>query len=115
MKTIDTEALVARRAAERDLVVLEALPARYYDAGHLPGARHFPHDEATQRAPAVVPDRATPVVVYCANRQCRNSHVAAARLVALGYEDVSVYEGGKEAWAAAGMPLEQSPAAVAAA
>ena len=110
MNTIDTDALVARRAAEPRLVLLEALPARYYDAAHLPGARHFPHDEETLRAPLVVPDRATPIVVYCANRQCRNSHVAAERLVALGYGDVSVYEGGKEAWDAAGLPLERSAA-----
>ena len=106
MKTVDTDTLIARRAQEPRLVLLEALPARHYEAGHLPGARHFPHDEVAARAPGALPDRTVPIVVYCANRQCRNSHVAAERLLALGYQDVSVYEGGKAAWEAAGHPLE---------
>jgi 3-mercaptopyruvate sulfurtransferase SseA len=44
--------------------------------------------------------------VYCANRQCQNSHVAAHRLAALGYSDVSVYGGGKQDWEEAGLPFE---------
>lgn len=97
-KIVTRNELQARLAANPGLVLLEALPAKYYDDWHLPGARHFPHDQARALAPAVVPDRSAEIVVYCASRTCRNSHIAANVLQQLGYTNVSVYAGGKEDW-----------------
>jgi len=88
------------------LALLEALPERYYAAGHLPGAQLFPHTEVEARAARQLPDKAQPVVVYCASETCRNSHTAAALLRGLGYQNVAVYPGGKADWAEAGLPLE---------
>jgi len=48
-----------------------------------------------------------PIVVYCANMRCQNSHQAAEELERLGYGDVSVYAGGKEEWIEAGYPVER--------
>ena len=97
-KIVTREELQARLAANSNLVLLEALPAKYYDEGHLPGARHFPHDQARQLAPAVVPDKAAEIVVYCASKTCQNSHIAARVLEQIGYGNVAVYAGGKEDW-----------------
>jgi rhodanese-related sulfurtransferase len=80
------------------LVLLEALPEKYYNDWHLPGARHFPHDQARTLAPSVVPDKAAEIVVYCASRTCQNSHIAANVLNQIGYGNVAVYAGGKEDW-----------------
>jgi len=103
--------LQARLAANPGLVLLEALPAKYYDDWHLPGARHFPHDQARASAPAVVPDKAAEIVVYCASSSCQNSHIAASVLQQLGYANVAVYAGGKQDWSEAGLAVESGRAA----
>lgn len=97
--------LRARLAAGTPLTLIEALPARHYDAGHLPGAINLDHDEVDARAPTLLPHREAELVVYCAGPSCMNSHKAAARLVALGYRKVGVFAGGKTEWEAAGMSL----------
>jgi rhodanese-related sulfurtransferase len=86
--------------------LLEALPENYYNDGHLPGALNFPHDEVDVLAPTLVPDKAAPVVVYCASSTCQNSDIAANRLVKLGYTNVRTYREGKQDWQEAGLPLE---------
>jgi rhodanese-related sulfurtransferase len=88
------------------LLLLEALPEPYYRRGHLPGARHFPLDQARALAPALAPRKESAIVVYCASVTCRNSHAAAVLLRGLGYENVRVYAGGKQDWQDAGLPLE---------
>jgi rhodanese-related sulfurtransferase len=100
------DALQARRAANPALVLLEALPEKYFRDGHLPGARHFPHDAARALAPALLPDKSAEIVTYCASSTCQNSHIAAGVLKQLGYANVAVYGGGKQDWAAAGLPTE---------
>ena len=111
MTTIERDQLRALLTAREPIALLEALPARFFHEGHLPGAKHFPHAEARELAAELLPDKAQRVVVYCSNRECRNSHTAAAVLASLGYEDVSVYAGGKADWIAAGLPLERDASA----
>ena len=105
-KEISLEDLKLRLQSATPPILLEALPAKYYDDWHLPGARHLPHDEVRQRAASTVADRSAPIVVYCASDTCRNSHIAASQLAQLGYVDVSVFAGGKKAWSEAGLPVE---------
>ncbi|AKF10135.1 rhodanese-like domain-containing protein [Sandaracinus amylolyticus] len=107
MTHIDRQQLTTLIARGTPVVLLEALPERYFAAGHLPGARHFPHDRAAELAASVVPEREATIVVYCASETCRNSHVAAAALTQLGYPDVRVYAGGKKDWQEAGLVLER--------
>lgn len=107
-KLITREELQTRIAANPALLILEALPEKYYRDGHLPGARHMPHDQTTALAPALVPDRSTEIVVYCASKTCQNSHIAANFLTQLGYGNVAVYAGGKQDWVDAGLQLEKA-------
>ena len=104
-KSITRDALQARLAANPGLVLLEALPEKYFNDGHLPGARHFPHDQARALAGTVVPDKDAEIVVYCASASCQNSHSAARSLAQLGYANVAVYAGGKQDWSDAGLAL----------
>ena len=107
MSTFISREHLTTLAADPAVVLLEALPEKYYRDGHLPGARWFPHDRARELAAVAIPRKDAPVVVYCASDTCQNSHVAARALRDLGYQDVRVYVGGKADWIAAGLPLEQ--------
>ena len=88
-KTIAREELARRIQSGTAPILLEALPERYFNDKHLPGAHWFPHDRVGQLAPALLPDQQAEIVVYCASSTCQNSHIAAQRLVQLGYANVS--------------------------
>jgi rhodanese-related sulfurtransferase len=88
------------------VVVLEVLPPKYYAEGHLPGARNLPLDRLEQALAEFALERTAPIVTYCTGPTCPNSGVAAARLGQLGYANVRVFKGGKEAWREGGLALE---------
>lgn len=107
MQTISREEL-QREIAAGTVVVVEALPDTYYADGHLPGARNLPLDDMVGRAGDVLPDLAASVVTYCTGTSCPNSRIAAEQLTKLGYTNVRAYEGGKEDWTGADLPLESA-------
>jgi rhodanese-related sulfurtransferase len=92
---------------ERGTVVLvDALPASYYEAQHLPGALNLVEEDVVQQAPALLPDKDASIVVYCSNAACNNSQAVANRLSALGYTDVRKYREGIQDWVESGLPTE---------
>lgn len=95
------------------IVLVEALPAKYYLHAHLPGAINIPHDQVDALAPGLLPDKAVEIVVYCANAPCKNSGIAAQRLSELGYVRVRDYHEGKADWIAAGYAIVSDSAAAA--
>ncbi len=105
-RTITRDELHHKLLSTTRPIVVEALPQKYYDDKHLPGALNLPHDQVDALAPELLPDKHAQIVVYCANRQCQNSHIAAHRLAVLGYTDIAVYPGGKQEWDEAGLPFE---------
>ena len=102
--------LQAQLAGATPPTLVEALPADYFTAEHLPGAINIPHDAVDALAPTLLPDRHAPIVTYCSNRACPNSGIAARRLRALGYTNVRAYEAGKQDWLEAGLPVERARA-----
>jgi len=107
MRTISREEL-NDRIGDGSMPVVEVLPEKYFRKFHLPGAINVPlgdsFDEAIQRE---VPDKSSPVVVYCVDDDCEASPKAARRMEELGYEQVFDYEGGKMDWKEAGLPVER--------
>jgi rhodanese-related sulfurtransferase len=108
MITSEITATELKLRLDRDapVVVLDTLNEAHFRDGHLPRARLMPHTQVRALAETLAPDRAAEIVVYCANRACRNSHIAASVLTTLGYQNVRVFAGGKEEWRAAGFPFE---------
>jgi len=104
MPNITREAIKRHLDRGDPIVLVEALPAKSFNQAHLPGALQINHDEVAQKAPALLPDKGAKIVVYCANKECRNSAKAAGALEALGYTDVHEYVEGKADWQAAGLP-----------
>ncbi len=84
------------------------MPEKNYADKHLPNALNIPHDQVDALAPALLPNKSARIVVYCANIQCQNSHIAAHRLSAMGYTNVVVFRGGKQDWEDAGLPFEST-------
>ena len=66
-------------------------------------------EDFKQRVEDVLPDQATPVVVYCANEDCQASPRAAKKLEDLGYVNVFDFEAGLAGWRRAGHDLTGSP------
>jgi len=104
MRTIERDAVKRHLDNHDPIVLVEALPAKYFNAAHLPGAVQINHDEVAAKAPALLKDKDARIVVYCANAACRNSTKAADALEALGYTNVHEYVEGKADWQAAGLP-----------
>lgn len=91
---------------EHNLVVVEALSEESYNDFHLPNAVNVPLDddfaEDIQRA---IPDKETPVLVYCMDAECHASEKAGRRMEELGYAHIYDYEAGKMDWKEAGLPI----------
>ncbi len=97
------EALRARLDASEPMVLLDVREGDEWRGGHLPGALHLPRGHLESRIEALVPDRSTPLAVYCAGGT--RAALAAATLRAMGYGSVVRVEPGFEAWAAQGWPV----------
>jgi len=103
----DLEALLSAE----DVIVVDALPASYYDQIHLPGALNLVESDVDELAPALFPDKTATIVTYCSNEACGNSQAVASRLERLGYTSVRKYREGIQDWVEAGNPTESTPAA----
>jgi rhodanese-related sulfurtransferase len=100
-------------AEVRELLAAGALPidareADLHAAGHLPGALSVPFGTAEARLDElrrqVAADRT--LVLYCSGYGCPDSFDLGLLLMAAGYLDVRVFEGGFPEWRDAGLPVE---------
>lgn len=89
-------------------VLIDTLPGTVFAKGHIPGAINIRSDDILAEAPARLPDREAEIVIYCASPRCQRAGKAAARLESLGYGRVRHFEGGKEEWREAGLPLTEA-------
>jgi molybdopterin/thiamine biosynthesis adenylyltransferase/rhodanese-related sulfurtransferase len=67
-----------------------------WQEGHIPGAVHVPRGYLESRIETAVPDKSTPVILYCAAGS--RSAFAAKTLIDLGYTNVSSLHGGFTDW-----------------
>jgi len=66
LATISREELKEKIDRKERFVLVETLPANYYNHDHLRGAINLPPDQIAQLAPKVLPDKTAEIVVYCA-------------------------------------------------
>ena len=86
----------ARRDADPAPVLVDVRERDEYEQGYIPGALHIPRGNLESRVERAIPDRSTPVVIYCSSGN--RSVYAAKTLAELGYEDVVSMSGGFQAW-----------------
>lgn len=83
----------------------------YFTGELIAGSRRVPVDRVGREAAETHLDRAAAIIVYCSGPTCPQSRAAAEKLVALGYRDVRLFEGGLEAWKASGRAVVRAAAA----
>ena len=78
-------------------VLIDVRETDEFSTGHLPGARHVPRGYLESRIEGTVPDRDTPIVLYCASGN-RSAYAARTLTEDLGYENVRSMTGGITLW-----------------
>jgi sulfur-carrier protein adenylyltransferase/sulfurtransferase len=82
--------------AHEGVAIVDVRETEETESGVLPGAKHVPRGYLESRIEGIVPDRSTPVVIYCASGT--RSALAAHTLQELGYQDVRSMTGGITLW-----------------
>jgi len=102
-------ALSERLAEEPATLVLDVRANKEWQQGHIEGSLNIPLNQLTDRLHEVPIDR--PVVVHCEGGY--RSSIAASRLQAHGYANVTDMVGGFMAWSVSQLPfVEAAPTAV---
>jgi phage shock protein E len=76
-----------------------------FAAGHIPGARNFPHTEIAARLDELRDDRDKEIVVYCESG--RRAAIAQGILEQAGFTKVRHLEGDMQSWRKLGLPEEK--------
>lgn len=93
----DAQALIAN-----DVPILDVREPVEVAQGMIEGAIHIPLGQVADRIAAELPQKSTPVLVYCAGGM--RSYAAAEIMQALGYDDPISLAPGFNGWKAAGLP-----------
>jgi rhodanese-related sulfurtransferase len=80
----------------------------YFTGELIPGSRRVPVDRVGREVVETHLDRGAAIVVYCSGPTCPQSRAVAEKLLALGYRDVRLFEGGLEAWKASARAVERT-------
>lgn len=93
---------------EKPFVLIDVLPEASYTMRHLPSAENVSvrDDEFLSRVGELVPNKDTPIVVYCSSFSCQLSPLAASKLADAEYTNVYDYAGGLADWIEGEYPLE---------
>ena len=86
----------------------------YFGGELIPGSRWVPLDRVGREVATREIRKTARIIVYCSGSACPNSKDAGRKLVSLGFTNVSVFEGGLEAWKADGRGVEVLPKSAAA-
>jgi len=82
---------------DEGVAVIDVRENEEFAAGHLPGAKHVPRSYLETRIEAIVPDRSTQVILYCASGN-RSAFGARTLTQEMGYEHVRSMTGGITLW-----------------
>lgn len=85
-------------------VIVDVREQAQFVLGHIDGAKRISPDSLEDSIRDIVPNLATPIVVYCATGdRCAS---VADRLQRMGYQDISTLKGGLQGWLEAGGLVE---------
>ena len=99
LRPAELTALVNRE----DALVVDLRPAAEFEKGHIPGSKNVQMAQFDPENKHLAPAKALPVVLVCKLGQTATD--AAKRLRKAGFTNVSILEGGVQAWQGADMPV----------
>lgn len=102
---LDAAALAHEQEGGARPALIDVRESDEHAQGMIPGTVHIPRGFLELRIERAVPDRAAPVVLYCATGT--RSVLAVRSLAELGYTNVRSLAGGFTGWKRAGLPWEQ--------
>lgn len=101
----DLKAMIDNNAS---FTLVEVLPEGQYRKKHLPEAKNVPlNDDFQEEIRQIVTDRNEKVILYCKSTECPMADRGASIMEDMGYENVNVFSGGKDAWEDAGYEMEE--------
>ena len=87
------------------VVLIDTREDSEWAAGHAAGALHLSTGTIERDIEAKVPDKQTPMVLYCGGGF--RSALAADNLQKMGYQNAISLDGGWRAWQQSGLPVER--------
>jgi rhodanese-related sulfurtransferase len=105
VREIEVDEVLARQRAGDRFLLVDVREDREWEAGHAAGATHLGRGVIERDIRRAVPDKATPLVLYCGGGF--RSALAADNLQRMGYTEVRSLAGGWSAWQARGGPTEK--------
>ncbi len=105
VRLIPIDEIHGRLQRGEPMVLVDVREADEWRQGHLPGAIHLPRGHLEMKAEALLPDRAAPLVLYCAGGV--RSAFAAETLRQMGYRNVASASEGFVQWKDRGYPIER--------
>ena len=96
---------------DTNTVFIDARLARDFKVGHLEGAINIPvnaDDDGRQKIIANI-DKDARIVVYCQSASCKFAEKVAVKLMADGFNNISIFNGGWRKWVAKKDKLREKP------
>jgi rhodanese-related sulfurtransferase len=105
VREIGADQLGVLQKADPSSVLVDVREDNEWDKSRIPGAIHVGRGVLEVNIESRVPQKATPIVVYCQGGG--RSAVAADVLTKMGYTNVTSLAGGMAAYLAAGLPVDK--------
>ena len=108
--TIEAEEINKRLKKKEPILLIDTLTSIHFEMVHLPGARNACVFEVSflEQVADIVDDKSSKIVLYGSSRRSMDALSAAEKLRREGYENVSILNGGLEAWRTSGYELDGS-------
>jgi rhodanese-related sulfurtransferase/polyisoprenoid-binding protein YceI len=107
-KSLAADELVKRMKNKEPLLLIDTLNGSHFEKVHLPGAYCACVFEVNflEQVKAIAESKKAEIVLYGSSARSRDALTAAEKLLREGYENISVLNGGLEAWRARGFELQ---------
>jgi rhodanese-related sulfurtransferase/polyisoprenoid-binding protein YceI len=107
-KSLAADELMERIKNKEPLILIDTLTGSHFEKVHLPGARSACVFEVTflDQVKAIVDSKKAEIIFYGSSGRSRDALTAAEKLQRKGYINISVLNGGLEAWRERGFELQ---------
>lgn len=107
-KSLEADELMERIKNKETFVLIDTLTGSHFEKVHLPGARSACVFEVNflEQVEAIADGKNAEIVLYGSSGRSRDALTAAEKLQREGYENISVLNGGLDAWRVRGFELQ---------